>query len=149
MGLQDEQLAALCLNLGFSNLRIPKSGLYCTGFDRVCTWPLYGAFAKNRSSATLRQPLPEILSLVIQTTTYSLHCSSLFGLPYGILTIKMVKPKKGTTMETIGIMIVGNFTYSTLVVGLFKRLSLFAAKLDRWSCEPLQDRFCMSQRFRV
>ena len=42
----------------------------------------------------------------------------------------MVKPNKGTTMETIGIMIVGNFTYSTLVVGSFNRLSLFAAKLD-------------------
>ena len=38
---------------------------------------------------------------------YSLHCSSFFGLPYGILTIKMVKPKKGTTMETIGVVAVG------------------------------------------
>ena len=36
-------------------------------------------------------------------STYSLHCSSFFGgLPFRILTIKLVKPKKGTTMETIG-----------------------------------------------
>ena len=34
--------------------------------------------------------------------TYSLHCSSFLGLPFGILNIKMVKPKKGTTMETLG-----------------------------------------------
>ena len=37
-----------------------------------------------------------------ESPTYSLHCSSYFGLPYRILTIIMVKPKKGTTMETIG-----------------------------------------------
>ena len=34
--------------------------------------------------------------------TYSLHCSSFLGLPYRILIIYLVKPKKGTTMETIG-----------------------------------------------
>ena len=34
--------------------------------------------------------------------TYSLHCSSFVGLPFGILNIELVKPKKGTTMETIG-----------------------------------------------
>ena len=36
--------------------------------------------------------------------TYSLHCSSFFwgGVSYRILHIKLVKPKKGTTMETIG-----------------------------------------------
>ena len=34
--------------------------------------------------------------------TYSLHCSSFWGLPYRILLIYLVKPKKGTTMETIG-----------------------------------------------
>ena len=34
--------------------------------------------------------------------TYSLHCSSFFGLPLGILNIDFVKPKNGTTMETIG-----------------------------------------------
>ena len=34
--------------------------------------------------------------------TYSLHCSSFLGLPFGILNIELVKPKKGTTMETIG-----------------------------------------------
>ena len=34
--------------------------------------------------------------------TYSLHCSSFLGLPYRILLIYLVKPKKGTTMETIG-----------------------------------------------
>ena len=35
---------------------------------------------------------------------YSLHCSSFLGLPFdfGILNIDLVKPKKGTTMETIG-----------------------------------------------
>ena len=32
---------------------------------------------------------------------YSLHCSSFFGLPFRILNIDLVKPKKGTTMETI------------------------------------------------
>ena len=34
--------------------------------------------------------------------TYSLHCSSFLGLLYRILIIYLVKPKKGTTMETIG-----------------------------------------------
>ena len=34
--------------------------------------------------------------------TYSLHCSSFLGLPYRILIIFLVKPKKGTAMETIG-----------------------------------------------
>ena len=34
--------------------------------------------------------------------TYSLHCSSFLGLPYRILIIYLVKPKKGTTMETTG-----------------------------------------------
>ena len=34
--------------------------------------------------------------------TCSLHCSSFLGLPYRILIIYLVKPKKGTTMETIG-----------------------------------------------
>ena len=35
-------------------------------------------------------------------STCSLHCSSFFGLPFRILNIELVKPKKGTTMETIG-----------------------------------------------
>ena len=35
--------------------------------------------------------------------TYSLHCSSFLGLPFGFLNIELVKPKKGTTMETVGI----------------------------------------------
>ena len=35
-------------------------------------------------------------------STYSLHCSSLLGLPCRSLIIYLVKPKKGTTMETIG-----------------------------------------------
>ena len=35
-------------------------------------------------------------------STYSLHCSSFWGLPFRILNIDLVKPKKGTTMETIG-----------------------------------------------
>ena len=34
--------------------------------------------------------------------TYSLHCSSFWGLPFRILNIDLVKPKKGTTMETTG-----------------------------------------------
>ena len=33
---------------------------------------------------------------------YSLHCSLCLGLPFRILYIDLVKPKKGTTMETIG-----------------------------------------------
>ena len=35
-------------------------------------------------------------------TTYSLHCSSFLGLPFRFLNIKLVKPKKGTTMKTVG-----------------------------------------------
>ena len=35
--------------------------------------------------------------------TYSLHWSSFLGLPFRFLIIKWVKPKKGTTMETVGI----------------------------------------------
>ena len=38
----------------------------------------------------------------IEKSTYSLHCSSFLGLPFRILNSKLVKPKKGTTMETIG-----------------------------------------------
>ena len=34
--------------------------------------------------------------------TCSLHCSYFFGLPFRILDMELVKPKKGTTMETIG-----------------------------------------------
>ena len=34
--------------------------------------------------------------------TCSLHCSSFLGVPYRILIMYLVKPKKGTTMETIG-----------------------------------------------
>ena len=34
--------------------------------------------------------------------TYSLHCSSFLGLPFRILNTKVVKPKEGTTMETLG-----------------------------------------------
>ena len=37
--------------------------------------------------------------------TYSLHCSSFLGLPFRILNVKLVKPKKGNTMETIGILL--------------------------------------------
>ena len=33
--------------------------------------------------------------------TYSLHCSSFWGLPFRIPNLELVKPKKGTTMETI------------------------------------------------
>ena len=38
----------------------------------------------------------------IPWNTCSLHCSSFWGLPFKILHIGLVKPKKGTTMETIG-----------------------------------------------
>ena len=38
---------------------------------------------------------------VIYQDTNSLHCSSFWGLPFRILNIEFVKPKKGTTMETI------------------------------------------------
>ena len=34
--------------------------------------------------------------------TFCLHCSSFLGLPFRILNIDLVKPKKGTTMEAIG-----------------------------------------------
>ena len=34
--------------------------------------------------------------------TYSLHCGSFWGLPFRIRNIILVKPKKGTTMETKG-----------------------------------------------
>ena len=33
---------------------------------------------------------------------YSLHCSSFLGLPFRVLCIELVKPKTGTTMETLG-----------------------------------------------
>ena len=39
----------------------------------------------------------------LSNLTYSLHCSSFLGLAYyRILIIYLVKPKKGTTMVTIG-----------------------------------------------
>ena len=38
----------------------------------------------------------------ITVPTYSLHCSSFFGLPFRTLNIELVKPNKGTTMENIG-----------------------------------------------
>ena len=34
--------------------------------------------------------------------TCSLHFSSFLGLPYRILIIRLAKPQKGTTMETLG-----------------------------------------------
>ena len=43
---------------------------------------------------------------VKRRTTYSLHCSSCFvnqDLYYGVLTTKLVNPKKGTATETLGI----------------------------------------------
>ena len=42
-------------------------------------------------------------SMVLKTPTRSIHCSSLLGLPYRILTIRLAKPQKGTAMETIGL----------------------------------------------
>ena len=38
---------------------------------------------------------------MISLLTYSLHCSSFLGLPFRILNIDLVKPKKGTTVETM------------------------------------------------
>ena len=34
--------------------------------------------------------------------THSIHGSSMFGLPYRALNLKMVKPQKGSTMQTVG-----------------------------------------------
>ena len=38
---------------------------------------------------------------LVAFSLYSLHCTSLLGLPHGILNANLVKPKHGTTMETI------------------------------------------------
>ena len=57
---------------------------------------------------TIRQSVPRI-NFKVGTAccgyiiTYSLHCSSFLRLPFRILNIDLVKQKKGTTMETIGI----------------------------------------------
>ena len=45
-----------------------------------------------------------IAILFVTRLTHSLHCSSFLGLPFRILNIDLVKPKKGTTMETIGML---------------------------------------------
>ena len=54
--------------------------------------------------------------------TGSLHCSSFWGLPFRIPGIDLVKPKKGITMETIGM---NTYTQITVLFGgpkmLFKR----------------------------
>ena len=47
-------------------------------------------------------------TLLAKELTYSFHCSSFLGLPFRILNIQLVKPKQGTTMETIG-----NLRYQT------------------------------------
>ena len=54
--------------------------------------------------------------------TYSLHCSSFLGLPYRILIVYLVKPKKGTTMETVG---------SALIVHDFPAILLEVESLRR------------------
>ena len=51
--------------------------------------------ATLRTSTELEVDIPE-------SYTKSLHCSSFLGLPFRILNIELVKPKKGTTIETIG-----------------------------------------------
>ena len=56
---------------------------------------------------------------------YSLHCSSFLGLPFiRILNIKLVKPKKGTTMETIGLierkLQLGSLGYIGRLYGFYK-----------------------------
>ena len=49
-----------------------------------------------------QHPKPRKRSPSPRPNTYSLLGSSFLGLPFGILNIDLVKPKKGTTMETIG-----------------------------------------------
>ena len=44
----------------------------------------------------------EFLFLSVPGSSYSLHCSSFLGLPFTFLNIELVKPKEGTTMETVG-----------------------------------------------
>ena len=48
------------------------------------------------------------LSLLVGLPTYSLHCSSFFGLTSFIVRTRTGNPKKGTTMETIGTIIIGS-----------------------------------------
>ena len=52
---------------------------------------------KDRSAGIFK-PTPQTLLI----PTCCLHCSSFLGLPFGILNIELVKPQKGTTMETGG-----------------------------------------------
>ena len=41
-----------------------------------------------------------------ENTTYGLHCSFFLGLLFRILNIELAKSKKGTTMETMGTVMV-------------------------------------------
>ena len=50
--------------------------------------------------------------------TYSLHCSSFLGLPFRVLNMKLVEPKKGTTMETVGKAPISGCAGHSAVVGL-------------------------------
>ena len=58
--------------------------------------------------------------------TYGLHCSSFLGLPFRILNVKMVKPRKGTTMETIGRIYLNpeepTFLGFLIIISLYKSL---------------------------
>ena len=49
-----------------------------------------------------RTQLPEVFTATCEIPIVSIVVP-FWGLPYRILHIKLVKPKKGTTMETIGI----------------------------------------------
>ena len=56
---------------------------------------------KTAQNTPARSPHRELDAFSLRRT-YSLHCSSFLGLPVRILNIKLVKPEKGTTMETVG-----------------------------------------------
>ena len=89
---------------GFSLLRSPRQGLEAppqipnSRTRKANTYPL---IPDCTASDGLRQPRMKTHH-PNPSPTYSLHCSSFLGLPYRILIKYLVKPKKGTTMETIG-----------------------------------------------
>ena len=51
---------------------------------------------------------------------WSLHCSSFLGLPFRIHNIELVKPRKGTTMETLGRFGVQGLGFLGLDFGAFR-----------------------------
>ena len=70
---------------------LQRASLFNTG----SRWMIWGFII-------LGVPCFGVFYMRIVQCTYSLHCSSFLGLPYRILIIYLVKPNKGTTMETIG-----------------------------------------------